>query len=53
MQANNKRRNFMRAIGGGSLAALATLLIGRGAAAAASESPAADAPQSAKGYQLS
>lgn len=53
MQANNKRRNFMRALGGGGLAALVAMLTGRATGASAGELPAGEAAASTKGYRLS
>ena len=53
MQSTPLRRNFLRALGSGSLAAVITLLSGRATAASAKDVPATEPKQSCQGYQLS
>ena len=54
MQANSKRRrNFLLALGSGSVAAIVGAVTGRAGTAASRESAAADDAPPATGYKLS
>jgi hypothetical protein len=50
---NKKRRNFMLALGLGSVGAAVAMLTGKPAAAAEANAAAAEAPHPGKGYRLS
>jgi len=52
-QTTNKRRNFILALGLGSIGAAATVLTGKKPAPQAEEPHVAEAPVQNKGYQLS
>lgn len=52
-KADTSRRNFMVALGLGSIGATAALLAGKSVEHPAAQTPAEVAPPAAKGYQLS